>query len=129
MQECKRRSYGIIHCNQFIIPSKATACDITLISCSCLTINYFSLEAEMVAVETSIDVGNILWIFYAYDCFSYIEFSNHALFVSFTMKIKMLLIHILCRSVQEKTNTLPRTTISAISDGLPKSSGHAQCHI
>ncbi len=34
--------------------------------CSCLTIKDFAVQAEMVAVETSIDVGNILWIFY--DC-------------------------------------------------------------
>ncbi len=51
--------YGILHCNQFIIPSKATACDTS-------TIKDFAVQAEMVAVETSIDVGNILWIFY--DC-------------------------------------------------------------
>ena len=50
--------YGIPHCNQFIIPSKAAACDTTTMD--------FAVQAEMVAVETSIDVGNILWIFY--DC-------------------------------------------------------------
>ncbi len=33
---------------------------------SCLTFNDFALQAEMVAVETSMDVGNILSIFY--DC-------------------------------------------------------------
>ncbi len=38
----------------------------TLVRCSCLLINDFAVQAEMVAVETSIDVGNILWIFY--DC-------------------------------------------------------------
>ncbi len=38
----------------------------TLVQCSCLTINDFPVQAEMVAVETSVDVGNILWIFY--DC-------------------------------------------------------------
>ncbi len=27
-------------------------------------VNDFAVQAEMVAVETSIDVGNILWIFY-----------------------------------------------------------------
>ena len=31
-----------------------------------LTIKDFAVQAEMVAVENSIDVGNILWIFY--DC-------------------------------------------------------------
>ncbi len=35
-----------------------------VICCSCLTINDFAVQAEKVAVETSIDVGNILWIFY-----------------------------------------------------------------
>ena len=66
--------YEIFHCNQFIIPSKATARDTstkhhsagTLVRCSCLTINDFAVQAEMDAVETSIDVGNILWILY--DC-------------------------------------------------------------
>ena len=53
--------YGILRCNQFIIPSKATACDT-----SCITINDFAVQAEMVAVETSIYVGYILWIFYDY---------------------------------------------------------------
>ena len=28
--------------------------------------NDFAVQAEMVAVDTSIDVGNVLWIFY--DC-------------------------------------------------------------
>ncbi len=37
-----------------------------LVHCSCLTINDFAVQAEMVAVETSIGVSNILWIFY--DC-------------------------------------------------------------
>ncbi len=55
--------YGILHCNQFIIPSKATACDTSTMD---LTIKDFAVQAEMVAVETSIDVGNMLWIFY--DC-------------------------------------------------------------
>ncbi len=32
------------------------------------TINYFAVQAEVVAMETLIDVGNILWIFY--DCLS-----------------------------------------------------------
>ncbi len=53
------------------IPSKATACGTmkkhhntgTLIRCSCLTSNDFAVQTEMVAVETSIDVGNIIWIF------------------------------------------------------------------
>ncbi len=35
----------------------------TLVHCSCLTIRDFAVQAEMVAVETSIDVGKILWIF------------------------------------------------------------------
>ncbi len=35
---------------------------------NCLTINDFAVQAEMVAVESSIDMGNILWIFY--DCLS-----------------------------------------------------------
>ena len=43
------------HCNQFIISSKTTACGTT---------KNFAVQAEMVAVETIIDVGNILWIFY-----------------------------------------------------------------
>ena len=60
--------YGILHCNQFIIPSKATACDTCTMNCSCLTIKDFAVQAEMVAVETSLDVGNILWMFY--DCLS-----------------------------------------------------------
>ncbi len=38
----------------------------TLVHCSCLTIKDFAVQADMVAGETSIDVGNILWIFY--DC-------------------------------------------------------------
>ncbi len=38
----------------------------TLAHCSCLTIKDIAVQAEMVAVETSIYVGNILWIFY--DC-------------------------------------------------------------
>ncbi len=41
----------------------------TLARYSCLTIKDFAVQAEMVAVETSIDVGNILWIFY--DCLSH----------------------------------------------------------
>ncbi len=61
---CIAHIYGILHCNQFIIPSKATACDTSTMNC--LTINDFDVEAKMVAVETSIDVDNILWIFY--DC-------------------------------------------------------------
>ncbi len=47
--------YGILHCNQFIIPSKATSCDTS--HCSCLTINDFAVQDELVAVETWIDVG------------------------------------------------------------------------
>ncbi len=39
-----------------------------LAHCSCLTIKDFAVQAEMVAVETFIDVGNILCIFY--DCLS-----------------------------------------------------------
>ena len=35
----------------------------TLVHCSCLTINDFAVQAKMVAVEISIDVGNILWIY------------------------------------------------------------------
>ncbi len=31
--------------------------------CSCLTIKDFAVQAEMVAVESSLDVGNILWMF------------------------------------------------------------------
>ena len=38
----------------------------TLVHCSCLTIKDFAVQAGMVAMETYIDVGNILWIFY--DC-------------------------------------------------------------
>ncbi len=38
----------------------------TLVHCSCLTIKDFTVQAGMVVVETNIDVGNILWIFY--DC-------------------------------------------------------------
>ncbi len=38
----------------------------TLVHCNCLTIKDFAVWDEMVAVETSIDMGNILWIFY--DC-------------------------------------------------------------
>ncbi len=41
----------------------------TLVHCSCLTIKDFAVQAGMVAVETYIDVGNILWIFY--DCLSF----------------------------------------------------------
>ena len=33
-----------------------------LVEASCLIINNFAVQAGMVAVETSIDVGNILWI-------------------------------------------------------------------
>ncbi len=36
------------------------------VHCSCLPINDFAVKAEMVAVETFINMGNILWIFY--DC-------------------------------------------------------------
>ncbi len=36
----------------------------TLVLCSRLTFNDFAVQAEMVAVKTSIDVENILWIFY-----------------------------------------------------------------
>ena len=42
----------------------------TLVHCCCLTTNDFAVQAEMVTVETSIDVGNILWIFY--DCLYYV---------------------------------------------------------
>ncbi len=38
----------------------------TRVHCSCLTIKDFAVQAETVAVETSIDVVNILWI--SYDC-------------------------------------------------------------
>ncbi len=38
----------------------------TLVRCSCLTINDLAVQAEMAALEASIDVGNVLWIFY--DC-------------------------------------------------------------
>ncbi len=55
--------YEILHCNQFIIPSKATAWDTRT---SCLTTIDFAVQAEMVAVKTSTDVSNTLWIFY--DC-------------------------------------------------------------
>ncbi len=44
------------------------------VHCSYLTIKDFAVQAEMVAVETSIDVGNILWIFY--DCLSPTLFVN-----------------------------------------------------
>ena len=33
---------------------------------ACLTITDFAVQAEMVASETSIDVGNILWMFQVY---------------------------------------------------------------
>ncbi len=56
--------YEILHCNHFIILSNATAYETTTIAnCfypSCLAINDFAVQADMVAVETSIDVGNIL---------------------------------------------------------------------
>ncbi len=39
---------------------------VTLNHCSFLTIKDFAVQAEMVAVESSLDVGNILWMFY--DC-------------------------------------------------------------
>ncbi len=45
----------------------------TLVGCSCLTINDFAVQAEIVAVKTSIDVDNILWIFY--DCLFSINLS------------------------------------------------------
>ncbi len=35
---------------------------------NCLTIEDFAVQAGMVAVETYIDVGNILWIFYDWLC-------------------------------------------------------------
>ena len=44
--------YKIFHCNQFIIPSKVTAWDT-----SCLTINDFAVQGEMVAMEDFVDVG------------------------------------------------------------------------
>ncbi len=53
--------YEIIHCNRFIIPKTATAW-----GTSCLTINDFAVQAEMAAVKSFTDVGNILSIFYDY---------------------------------------------------------------
>ncbi len=36
----------------------------TLIHCTCITSSSFAGNDELVAVEDSIDVGNVLWIFY-----------------------------------------------------------------
>ncbi len=61
---CRIRCIG--HCPHLWNPplqpihhSKAIACDTSRV-----TINVFAVQAEMAVVETSIDVGNSLWIFY-----------------------------------------------------------------
>ncbi len=63
-------SFSIGHCPHLWDPplqpihhSQQSYC---LCHCSCLTIKDSAVQAEMVAVETSLDVGNILWMFY--DC-------------------------------------------------------------
>ncbi len=43
-------------------------CAATLIHCTCITSSSFAGNDELVTVEDSIDVGNVLWIFY--DCLS-----------------------------------------------------------
>ncbi len=40
--------------------------DGTLIHCTCVTCSSFAGNNELVAVEDSIDVGNVLWMFYDY---------------------------------------------------------------
>ncbi len=69
--------YEILHCMQPVHHSQQSHClghkhhsAGTMVRCSCLTINVFAVQAEMVAVETSVDVGNILWIFYDCLCFA-----------------------------------------------------------
>ena len=62
-QEAKLKMGGL----DAILDASPKHCStVTLVHCSCPTIKDFAVQAEMVAVETSIDVGNILWIFY--DC-------------------------------------------------------------
>ncbi len=46
--------------------------------------NDFAVQAEMVAVEASIDVGNILWMFY--NCLSLIFLSNFFLILDICNK-------------------------------------------
>ncbi len=53
--------YGSLHCNHFSLHSKVLDCETT-----CITSSSFAGNDELVAVEDSIDVGNVLWIFY--DC-------------------------------------------------------------
>ncbi len=60
--------YEILHCNHFIILSKATVYETTTnhhragtpIDCSCLICSGFAETDEVVAGEDFIDVGNIL---------------------------------------------------------------------
>ncbi len=51
--------YVILHLNHFSILSKGTDCEITTRDHSYLTISAFADNAEMVAVENYIDVGNV----------------------------------------------------------------------
>ena len=48
--------YGSLHCNHFSLHSKVIDCAfIALTPLSCLTINDFAVQAEMVEAETSIN--------------------------------------------------------------------------
>ena len=55
----------------------------TLNHCSCLTIKDFAVQAEMVAVETFLDVGNILWMFYDCHCPIFFNISQEGNFIHF----------------------------------------------
>ena len=61
-------------------------------ACICFTINDFAVQAEMVAVETFIGVGNNLWIFY--DCLSSIQIPIN---------------EDLCQSITQKKNLIKKT--------------------
>ncbi len=60
---------------------------------NCLTIEDFAVQAWMVAVETYIDVGNILWIFY--DCL-YSTLKSFQKMIFIYIDIEALTLHVAC---------------------------------